>query len=189
MHGCMVDLKKYRAKKLHRINQDSNFLGGNFSNRDNVRDQIQFRRESQPQHFKRRFFLKNTLIHFHISNTSVSLLHLMHAIPRAHGNTRATSSMRVKNAPLLFMTLVWDIRTKKMKERTKRSNLIVDHFSSAFVNLSLAWMFYFHVWLQNKGKFLVWSEYYNRFGIYQPYRVSLLEPRQNNLKITSTKQR
>ena len=39
----------------------------------------------------------------------------------------------------------------------------------------------FHVWLQNKGKFLVWSEYYNQFGIYQPSRISLLEPRQNNL--------
>ena len=40
---------------------------------------------------------------------------------------------------------------------------------------------YFRVWLQNKGKFLVWSEYYDHFGIYQHSRVSLLEPRQNNL--------
>ena len=31
------------------------------------------------------------------------------------------------------------------------------------------------------GKFLVWSEYYKQFGIYQPFRVSLLEPRQNKV--------
>ena len=42
-------------------------------------------------------------------------------------------------------------------------------------------MLYFHVWLQNKGKILFWSEYYNQFGIYQPSRVSLLEPRQSDL--------
>ena len=80
------------------------------------------------------------------------------------------------------MTLiVWDIQTKKMKERTKKLNLIVDHFSLNFVNFLFAWMLYLHVWLQNKGKFLFWSEYYNQFGIYQPSHVSLLEPQQNNL--------
>ena len=42
-------------------------------------------------------------------------------------------------------------------------------------------MLYFHVWLQNKGNILVWSEYYDQFGIYQSSHVSLLEPRQNNL--------
>ena len=42
-------------------------------------------------------------------------------------------------------------------------------------------MLYFHVWLQNKGKFLVWSEYYNQFGIYQASHVSLLELQHNNL--------
>ena len=31
----------------------SNFLGGNFSNRDNVRAPIQFRKERQPKHLKR----------------------------------------------------------------------------------------------------------------------------------------
>ena len=30
------------------------------------------------------------------------------------------------------------------------------------------------------GKFLVWSEYYNQFGIYEPFHVSVLEPRQSN---------
>ena len=34
-------------------NQGSNFLRGSFSNVDNVRVPIQFRSESQPQHFKR----------------------------------------------------------------------------------------------------------------------------------------
>ena len=73
----------------------------------------------------------------------------------------------------MFVTLItWDIGMKKMKERTKTSNLIVEYFSSTFVNLSLALLFYFHVWLQNKGKFLVWSEHYNQFGIYQPSSVS-----------------
>ena len=63
----------------------------------------------------------------------------------------------------MFMTLIaWDNVTKKMKERTKTSNLIVDHFSLTFVNLSLAWMLYFYVWLQNIEKFLVRSEYYNQ---------------------------
>ena len=31
------------------------------------------------------------------------------------------------------------------------------------------------------GEFLIWSEYYNQFDIYQLFRVSLLEPRQSNL--------
>ena len=38
-----------RRKKLHRMNQGFNFLGGRFSNRDNTRALIQFRRQSQPQ--------------------------------------------------------------------------------------------------------------------------------------------
>ena len=74
----------------------------------------------------------------------------------------------------MFVTLiVWDIGTTKMKERTKTSNLIVDNFSLTFVNLSLVWILYFHVWLQNGGELLVWSEYYNQFGIYQPSHVSM----------------
>ena len=40
-------------KKLHRTNQGSLFLGGSFSNRDNVRFQIQFRREKPAEHPKR----------------------------------------------------------------------------------------------------------------------------------------
>ena len=46
------------------------FLGGSFSNRNNVRASVQFRRQSQPQHLKR-WYLKNRPIHFHINSTRV----------------------------------------------------------------------------------------------------------------------
>ena len=49
---------KLKEKKLPRMNQGSNFLGSNFSIRDNVRTPIQFRRENQSQHLKRSFFLQ-----------------------------------------------------------------------------------------------------------------------------------
>ena len=62
---------KFRKKKLHRTNQGSNFLGGSFSNRHNLRAPIQFRRESQLQHLKESFFFKNRPIHFHINSTSI----------------------------------------------------------------------------------------------------------------------
>ena len=72
LYGQLVEIQSnLRRKKLHRMNQGSNFLGGSFSNRVNVRSLIQFRRESQPQHLKKRFFLKNTPIHFHMNSTSV----------------------------------------------------------------------------------------------------------------------
>ena len=58
-------------KKLHRTNQGSNFLGSSFNGRDNMRASIHFRRESQHQHLKRKFFLKNRPIHFYINSTSV----------------------------------------------------------------------------------------------------------------------
>ena len=76
---------------------------------------------------------------------------------------------------------VWYIGTKKIKERTKTPDLIVDFFSLTLVNLSLAWMLYFHIWHYNKGKLFVSSEYYNHLGTYQPSRVSLLKPWQNYL--------
>ena len=56
-YGRFIEIQSnLRRKKLHRTNQGSNFLGGSFSNRDNVRAPIQFRRESQPQHLKRWIF-------------------------------------------------------------------------------------------------------------------------------------
>ena len=45
--GIQGNLKR---KKFHITNQGSNFTGGSFSNRDNARGLIQFRRESQPKH-------------------------------------------------------------------------------------------------------------------------------------------
>ena len=74
-------------------------------------------------------------------------------------------------------TYVYDIYclghwNEKMKERTKKSNLIAYHFYLILANLSLVSILYLHVWLQNKRKFLVWREYDNRFGIHQPSCVS-----------------
>ena len=54
LYGRFTEIKSnFRRKKLHRTNQGSNFLGGSFSNRDNVTTPIQFRRESQLHHLKR----------------------------------------------------------------------------------------------------------------------------------------
>ena len=61
-------------KKLHRTNQGYNFLGGSFSNTDNVRVPTQFRRERRFQHLKIWFFLKNRPIHFHINSVRVMRL-------------------------------------------------------------------------------------------------------------------
>ena len=60
-----------RKKLLYRANQGFNYLGGSFISRDTVRVPIQLRRESQPQHLKKWFFLKNRPVHFRINGTSV----------------------------------------------------------------------------------------------------------------------
>ena len=44
-----------RRKKLNRMNQGYYFIGDSFGYRNNVRAPIQFKRERQPQHLKRRF--------------------------------------------------------------------------------------------------------------------------------------
>ena len=56
------------------------------------------------------------------------------------------------------------------------------NFSLTFLNLFLAWMLYFHVWLLNLGKIqsLEWI-LYSQFGIYQTILSTLWQPRQNNL--------
>ena len=47
LNGRFIEVERNpRRKKLYRINQGYNFLGGSFNNRDNVRAQIQFKRES-----------------------------------------------------------------------------------------------------------------------------------------------
>ena len=71
-YGRFIEiLSNLRSKKLNTTNQSSKYLGGSFTNRDNVSAPIQFRRESQPQHLKRWIFLKNRPINFHINSTSV----------------------------------------------------------------------------------------------------------------------
>ena len=45
-----------RRKKLQGTNQGPNFLGDNFSKRDNLRALVRFRRESQPTILKDDFF-------------------------------------------------------------------------------------------------------------------------------------
>ena len=109
-----------------------------------------------------------------------SLIHLMCVIACAPTSTRATSLMPVKMARTTsandtFCLGHWNEENK----RTKTSNSIVYHFTLTFVNFSLT-LLYVHVWLQDKGKILIWSEYYNQFGIYQRSSVSLLEPQQKN---------
>ena len=49
----LIEIKSnFGRKKLHRVNLGSNFLGSRFSNGNNVRAQVQFRRERQSQHLK-----------------------------------------------------------------------------------------------------------------------------------------
>ena len=101
----------------------------------------------------------------------------MRVIARASTGTHITSLLCVKNSTHNFcLWQLWSGTLEQRKEKTKTSKLIVDHFSLTFANLLLAWMLYFHVWRQNMGKFLIWSEFYNQFGIYQHSRVFLLEP-------------
>ena len=62
---------------------------------------------------------------------------------------------KIQHASLLFMTLkIWEIAMNQTKERSKISNWTVDHFSLTFVNLLLASMLDFQVWLHSKGKIL-----------------------------------
>ena len=43
-YGSFIEIKSsFGRKELHSMNQDSNFLGGSFSNGDNVKATIQFR--------------------------------------------------------------------------------------------------------------------------------------------------
>ena len=67
LYGRFIEIdSNLRRKKLHSMNKDFNFLGGSFSKTQN-----QFRRESQSQHVKVWFFLKNRPIYFHVNSTSV----------------------------------------------------------------------------------------------------------------------
>ena len=52
---CIEIQSNLMRKKLHRMNQGFNFIGGSFTNRNNVRAPIQFRRERQAKHLKDEF--------------------------------------------------------------------------------------------------------------------------------------
>ena len=48
-YGRFIEIQtNLRRNKPHKMNQGSDFLGGSSSNGDNVRDPIQFRKESPP---------------------------------------------------------------------------------------------------------------------------------------------
>ena len=73
-YGRFIEINSHlRGKKLHRTNQGFSFLGGSFSNRDNVRASIPCRRERHSYHLKRLFFFNKRPIDFHIN--SANLLH------------------------------------------------------------------------------------------------------------------
>ena len=126
MHSCMVFIEiqsNLRRKKLHRTNQGSNFLGGSFNNRDNVRAPVQFRRESQPQHLKRWFFLKNRPIHFHINSTSV--------IRPVKRNQLSFSSIEInKPLPAPVQCLIDQIQVQKPILETSTFSFTLPHKTS-----------------------------------------------------------
>ena len=110
VYGRFIEIQSNlrRRKKLHRTNESSNFVGGSFSNRDNVRVPIQFRREGQPKHLKILFFLKNRPIHFHINRTIV--------IRQVKQNQLSFPSIKI-NKPLL--TPVYSVSQIRFKFRSQ----------------------------------------------------------------------
>ena len=91
-------------------------------------------------------------------------------------------SMHVKNSVHHFYYNTFCIGhwNKENERKNKTIKLTSWSFSLMFVDLPLAWMLYFHLWLQNIEKCLGWSEHYNQLGIYQTFHASILEPRQGN---------
>ena len=74
-HGipCIAVCQIYRdtLQEVHRTSQGSNFLGRNFSDKDNVTVPIQFTIENEQTPLKRLSFFKSRPIHFHINSTCV----------------------------------------------------------------------------------------------------------------------
>ena len=113
-------------------------------------------------------------------NISNSFTHFMCAIPSAHTSTCTFSFMYVKHSMhhfclwhLLSGTLKW----RKWKERSEISKLIVYHFSLIVVKISLAWILYFHVWLQNKEKIVSFVvNTITNLAYLKHFRVLLSEP-------------
>ena len=136
-YGRFIEIQsKISRKKLHRTNQDSNFLGGSFNNRNNGRVPIPFRRESQPQHLKRWFFLKNRPVHFHINSNSV--------IRQLKRNQLSFSSIEInKPIPAPVLCLADQIQVQKpilvgatdqMPDHTKRVESSIISIDSNITN-------------------------------------------------------
>ena len=71
-YGRFIEIQSnLRRKKLQRPNQGSNFLGGSFSNRDNVRPPNPIWKGKSAPASQKIIFLKNRPINFHINSTSV----------------------------------------------------------------------------------------------------------------------
>ena len=72
LFSWLIEIKSnFGRKKLGRANQGSNFLGSSFTNGNNVRAPVQFRRERQSQHLKRFFFQKNDSAIFPSTSTRI----------------------------------------------------------------------------------------------------------------------
>ena len=70
LYGRFIEIQSnFRRTKLHGTNQCANLPQGSFSNGENIRAPIQFRRQRQPQPVKRSFFFKRS-IDFHMNSTS-----------------------------------------------------------------------------------------------------------------------
>ena len=77
-HRFIEIQRNLRRNKLHGTTQGSNFLLGIISNRYNTKASIKFRKERQPQHQKRLFFLKNRPMYFNINNRCLYVLVISH---------------------------------------------------------------------------------------------------------------
>ena len=106
----------------------------------------------------------------------------MHAIVVTHASTCTTSLMHVKNSKHHFC--LWYLFSGTLEWRKWRNKNIKLNCWSVFLNLfhfSLTWMLYFHVWLQTKGKILIWRECYHQFSGNPHSHIFHLELWQNNL--------
>ena len=78
-----------------------------------------------------------------------------HTHTHTHASIHTTSLMHVKNNMFTFVYDAYCLgHWNKENARTKTSNRTFDHFTLSFVNLSLTWILYFHVRLQNKRRIL-----------------------------------
>ena len=97
LYGRFTELQNYLRRKNLLAQQGSNFVGGSFSNRGNVRALFQFRKEKDYHSILKFFFLENRPIHFQIN--SASLIRLVKQ------NQLSFSSIEIKK-PSLYQSTV-----------------------------------------------------------------------------------